>query len=103
MRAFLEAARVELRWTGVSVTTVNPGFIETPMTEKNRFRMPFLMKPDKAAKIIADGIDRKVPELNFPLPMVLLMRLLRVLPIAVFDRLTGGFGKRKIDIERARR
>ncbi len=103
MRAFLEASRVELRRTGVEVTTVNPGFIETPMTEKNRFKMPFLMKSDKAATIIADGIDRKVPELNFPLPMVLLMRLLRIMPIAVFDRLTGGFGRRKIDIDRARR
>lgn len=103
MRAFLEAARVELRHSGVKVTIVNPGFIETPMTEKNRFRMPFLMKCDKAARIIADGIEREVPELNFPLPMVLLMRLMRILPIAAFDRITGGFGKRKIDIDKARR
>lgn len=103
MRAFLEAARVELRHTGVKLTIVNPGFIETPMTEKNEFRMPFLMKCDKAARVIADGIERQVPELNFPLPMVMVMRLMRILPIAVFDRLTGGFGKRKIDIEKARR
>ncbi|MDX1584731.1 MAG: SDR family NAD(P)-dependent oxidoreductase, partial [Thermoanaerobaculia bacterium] len=45
-RAFLEAARVELSRTGVKVTIVNPGFIETPMTQKNRFRMPFLMKSE---------------------------------------------------------
>lgn len=103
MRAFLEASRVELRRTGVMVTTVNPGFIETPMTEKNRFRMPFLMKADRAARIIADGIERRVPELSFPLPMVTLMRLMRILPIALYDRVTGGFGRRKIDIDKARR
>lgn len=103
MRAFLEAARVELRHTNVDVTIVNPGFIETPMTEKNKFRMPFLMKPDKAARIIAEGIERRSPELSFPLPMVLLMRLMRILPIAVFDRVIGGFGRRRIDIAKARR
>lgn len=102
-RAFLEAARVELRRTGVKVTIVNPGFIETPLTEKNRFRMPFLMKSPRAARIIADGIERQKPELSFPLPMVLLVRLLRILPIAVFDRVTGGFGKRRVDLDKARR
>lgn len=103
MRHFLEAARVELRRTGVDITIVNPGFIETPMTEKNRFHMPFLMKSDKAARKIAEGIERRVPELNFPLPMVMIMRLMRILPIPLFDRMTGGFGKRKIDAGKARR
>jgi short-subunit dehydrogenase len=103
MRAFLEASRVELRSTNVDVTIVNPGFIATPMTEKNRFRMPFLMEADEAAARIADGIEERRKELNFPLPMVMLMRLMRVLPIALYDRVTTGFGKRRIDPERARR
>jgi short-subunit dehydrogenase len=103
MRAFLEAARVELSSTNIDVTIVNPGFIATPMTEKNRFRMPFLMEADEAASAIADGIEDRRKELNFPFPMVMLMRLIRVLPIPLYDRVTRGFGKRRIDAERARR
>jgi short-subunit dehydrogenase len=103
MRAFLEAARVELSSTNVDVTIVNPGFIATAMTEKNRFRMPFLMEVDEAASIIADGIEDRRKELNFPFPMVMVMRLIRILPIPLYDRVTRGFGKRRIDPERARR
>src|SRR6058998_1616977 len=56
MQAFLEAARVELAPLGIRITTVNPGFIVTAMTEKNKFKMPFLMKADRAARIIVNGI-----------------------------------------------
>ncbi|MFP5245298.1 MAG: SDR family NAD(P)-dependent oxidoreductase, partial [Thermoanaerobaculia bacterium] len=58
MQAFLEAARIELVPYGVGVTIVNPGFVRTAMTEKNRFKMPFLMNADEAANVIADGIER---------------------------------------------
>ena len=103
MQAFLEASRVELLGTGVGVTIVNPGFIETPMTEKNRFPMPFLMKVSEAAEIIAEGIESGRREVNFPLPTVLMTRAIRLLPNAIFDRITGPFGKRKMDRSRYRR
>lgn len=86
MQTFLEASRVELKPYGVGVTIVNPGFVKSPMTDKNRFHMPFLMSAEKAARIIADGIERGKRVVEFPLPMALLVRLLRHLPDALYDR-----------------
>lgn len=87
MQAFLEASRIELAPHGVGVTIVNPGFIATPMTEKNRFKMPFLLQADESARIIADGIERRRRVVEFPLPMSLVMRVTRVIPDAIYDRL----------------
>lgn len=103
MQAFLEASRIELLQYGVGVTTVNPGFIITPMTQKNRFKMPFLMTAEEAARIIADGLDRGARVIEFPLPMSLLMRFARFLPAPIWDRATGGYAKRKVDSEKATR
>jgi short-subunit dehydrogenase len=93
MQAFLEAARVELRPFNVRVTTVNPGFIVTAMTEKNKFKMPFLMKVDRAARIIVDGIERGARVVEFPFPMSVAMRFARVVPAWMFDRVVGGYAK----------
>ena len=87
MQTFLESARVELRQFAVGVTTINPGFIVTAMTEKNRFRMPFLMKVEKAASIIADGLERGKRVIEFPLPMSIMTRMMRHLPGFIFDRM----------------
>lgn len=86
MQAFLEASRVELAPHGVGVTIINPGFIATAMTEKNRF-MPFLLQADESARIISDGIERRRRVIEFPLPMSLLMRVTRVMPDVLYDRL----------------
>ncbi len=95
MQAFLESSRIELKPYGVGVTIVNPGFVATAMTDKNRFRMPFLMQADKAARIIADGIDRRARVIEFPKRMSLLMRFVRLVPDALYDRVTVPFGRRK--------
>lgn len=86
---FLESFRVDLRGRGVAVTSINPGFIETPLTAKNRFPMPFLMKADRAARIIANGLDKKKAEITFPWQMYLLMHLARMLPNWLYDMLIG--------------
>ncbi len=96
MQSFLEASRVELAPYDVAVTIVNPGFIETPMTEKNKFKMPFLMKADEAARIIADGLERRARVVEFPRPMSLLMRMTRLIPDAIYDRAVTPYGKRKV-------
>ena len=95
MQAFLEASRVELAPYGVGVTIVNPGFIATPLTEKNRFRMPFLMQADEAAHVIADGLESGKRVIEFPLPMSLLMRFVRYLPDALYDRIMIPTAKRR--------
>ena len=103
VQAFLESSRIELAPYGVGVTIVNPGFVATPMTEKNRFRMPFLMQPDDAASVIADGIERGSRLVEFPRPMSMLMRFVRLLPDAVYDRVMVPYGRRKIDPTKVRK
>ena len=85
MQAFLEASRIELAPYGVGVSIVNPGFIVTAMTARNRFRMPFLMNVDRAARIIADGLERGKRVIEFPRPMSVATRFMRQLPDAVYD------------------
>ena len=93
MQTFLEASRIELSHYGVGVTIINPGFIATPMTEKNHFRMPFLMTADHAARIIVDGLERGKRVVEFPRPMSLLMRSLRLAPAPLYDRMLRSRGK----------
>jgi short-subunit dehydrogenase len=95
MQTFLESVRLELRPFGVLVTTVNPGFIATPMTEKNRVKMPFLLQPEKAAKIIVDGIERGKRVVQFPWQSSMLMRFTRALPGWIYDRIMGGYVRRE--------
>ena len=85
MQAFLEANRPLLKKHGVGVTIINPGFVDTPLVKKFKFRMPFLMKAEEAAVIIADGLERGKRVIEFPLPMSLLTRTFRLLPDALYD------------------
>ncbi len=103
VQAFLEAARIELKPYGVGVTIVNPGFVATPMTEKNRFRMPFLMQADAAAVVMANGIARGARVVEFPRRMSLLMRLVRYLPDALYERIMVPYARRKIDMTKVKR
>ena len=93
MQTFLEASRVELASHGVGVTIVNPGFVATPMTEKNKFRMPFLMTPERAARIIVDGLEHGKRVIEFPRRMSLLMRAVRHMPDSLYDRVFRSAGK----------
>lgn len=103
MQAFLEAARVELAPLGIRITTVNPGFIATPMTEKNEFKMPFLMQADAAAEVIVRGIERGKRVVEFPRPMSTLTRFARLLPASIYDRAVGGYARRSVDPTKIRR
>ncbi len=82
---FLESIRVELRKYNVKVITVKPGFIKTPMTDKNEFNMPFLMGVGKASKIIIKGIKKEKRIIQFPLPIVIGDKMLKFLPDPIFD------------------
>src|SRR5208282_2491275 len=87
VNAYMEGLRIALRSKGVVVTTVCPGFVETPMTTMNS-AMPFLMSADAAARRIARLIARRRGGVHcFPLPMALLMSLIARLPDAVVARL----------------
>ena len=82
----LESLRVELHASGVRVVTVCPGYVATPMTARNPYRMPFLMDADRAAASIARAIARGKRFHVLPWPMALAGRLLRMLPRPIYDR-----------------
>jgi short-subunit dehydrogenase len=84
--AYLESVRVELHGSGVSVVTVAPGYIATPMTARNPYRMPFILTAEEAALRIAHLIARRRSYAVIPWPMAIVARLLRLMPNAVYDR-----------------
>lgn len=75
-----ESLRVELAPKGIVVQIVNPGFIDTPATEKNDFPMPFLMPVDKAVDAFMRGLRRGQFEITFPKRFTWQLKLLRILP-----------------------
>lgn len=82
---YLEGLRVELKRYGIKVITVKPGFIKTPMTAQNKFKMPFLMESEEAVHVIMDGIKREKRIIQFPWQMVLLSRLVGLIPGSVYE------------------
>ena len=83
--SYLESLRVELGGSGVSVTTICPGYIATPMTESNPYRMPFLMDADDAARKIAAAIARRERFYVLPWQMAVVGWFLRRLPRRFYD------------------
>jgi short-subunit dehydrogenase len=83
--SYLESLRVELRGTGISVITVCPGYIATPMTAENPYPMPFLLAADKAARLIVRAIERRRRFYVLPWQMAWLGRLFRALPRPLYD------------------
>jgi short-subunit dehydrogenase len=84
---YLESLRVELAQSGVAVVTICPGYIATPMTERNPYRMPFLMAPERAAAQIARAIDKRKRFEVLPWPMAVAGFFLRRLPRPLYDAL----------------
>ncbi len=88
--SYCEALRAELRGTGVTVTTISPGYIATPLTARNPYPMPFLMAPAafarQAVRAIAAGARHRV----IPWPMAIVAALLRVIPGAWLERILAG-------------
>lgn len=86
LTALLEGFRPQLRKPGITVTAVHPGFIRTPMTAGGGFQ-PFLMDADRAARIILRGIARKRRRVDFPWPMVGVLRGVQAIPGWIYDRI----------------
>jgi len=85
-----ESYSIDLKSQGIFVTALAPGFIDTPLTQKNNHKMPFLMTADKAARLIKRAIEKKKVLYIFPLRMKLLMSLLEKMPRAWYRFLMGS-------------
>ena len=84
---YLESLRLEMRPYGIKVVTIAPGYIETPMTAVNPYKMPFLLPAPKAAERFAAAIESGVSYTVIPWQMGVVAKLLRVLPNWLYDRL----------------
>jgi short-subunit dehydrogenase len=88
--SYCESLRGECRPFGVRVVTLVPGYVDTPLTRRNPYSMPFLMSAaafaDAAFAAIAAGSSYRV----IPWPMAVVAKLLRLLPNGVFDRVLAG-------------
>ena len=82
--ALAEGLKFDLDRVGVKIQVINPGFVRTPLTDRNPFPMPFLMEPEDAAKAIFDGMNKRKFEIAFPTPFVLILKILRMLPYSAY-------------------
>jgi short-subunit dehydrogenase len=87
LSAWTDAIRYEAEPFGVTVSLINPGYVVTEMTRRNPYPMPFILTAPEAARRIRAGLDRGRARIEFPLPLVLLVRTLALLPPRLGDRL----------------
>ncbi|MEB0078258.1 SDR family NAD(P)-dependent oxidoreductase [Pseudomonas sp. CCI3.2] len=94
LRYLFEALRIDLAHEGIDVTIVSPGFVDTPLTANNDFPMPMRWPVDKAARHIAERLQRpnRPLEIAFPAAFILSLRLMAMLP----KRLQLAVGKRMV-------
>ena len=88
MRYFFDSLRMDLAADDIDVTVVNPGFVDTPLTRKNDFPMPFLMQVEEAAERIVRNIQSRPRHYSFPLRLSVLLSLSRFLP-GVWQKMVG--------------
>ena len=80
-----ESLYFDFKKYNVRISLISPGFIKTPLTDKNEFSMPFIKSPEYAAKKIFNGITKsKAFEIHFPKSLTLLLKLLRILPYKIY-------------------
>lgn len=84
---FMESIRFHLKPKGLTITVVNPGFVKTPLTDKNDFYMPFLISAEKSAKIICSGIERGKRTVAFPRLFSWIVASGKFLPAPVYEKI----------------
>lgn len=89
-----ESLRIELAPRGIDVRVVNPGFVRSPLTDRNAFPMPFLMETADAASAFARGLRGGAFEIHFPWRLAALMKLLRIVPDRWFLAVAARMRKR---------
>ncbi len=89
-----ESLYFDFKRSNVRVCLVSPGFIKTPMTDKNDFKMPFLKDTDYAADKIYDGlVNKNIFEIHFPKSLTIILKILSFLPSKLYFSLIGKMTK----------
>lgn len=92
---FFESLRVDLRDTGVDVTFITPGYVKSPLTDRNDHPMPFLLETDDAVARMVQAIRRRDPLLTFPLPLAAAVWAAQILPARLYDALASRVRRQK--------
>lgn len=82
---FLSSLRIDLAASNIDVTIVRPGFVDTPLTRRNDFNMPFIQTPEEAASALIKGLNKNKRVINFPLKMVFILNILYAIPWVWFN------------------
>jgi len=83
-----ESIKLECNAEGIDVTVVNPGFVKTPLTDKNSFAMPFIMEVETASRAMFAGLESGKFEVVFPKRFAWILKLLRILPYRLYFAIT---------------
>ena len=84
MMNYSESIYNDCKKNNIYVSIINPGFVKTRLTDQNKFKMPFLMSAEEAAKIIYNGLEKKKYDITFPFMMSLIFKTLKILPKPIF-------------------
>lgn len=87
--AMAESLKFDLDRAGVMMNVINPGFVKTPLTDRNEFPMPFLMDVEEASRRIVTGLSRGRFEVCFPRRFAYILKVMRMLPYALYFPLVG--------------
>ncbi|MBU0726874.1 MAG: SDR family NAD(P)-dependent oxidoreductase [Alphaproteobacteria bacterium] len=79
-----ESLKLDFDGLGLKLQLVNPGFVRTPLTDRNDFSMPFLMEPEDAAKALIAGLDEDGFEITFPKRFTYMLKFMQLLPYALY-------------------
>ena len=90
LSTLMESLRIDLWNSGVKVSLISPGFVKTPMTDKNDYYMPFMISVEKAAKIIIKGLEKEKTEIHFPYSFSFLAKLAKLLPDNLYAKMMQG-------------
>ncbi len=93
--SYAESLKIELEEKNIDVKIINPGFVRTPLTDKNDFQMPMMIEADAAAKSLAKGLLSGSFEINFPKKFTWIMKIINILPAFLFFPLTRAMKKKQ--------
>jgi len=92
-----ETLKLEYDQYGIKVQVIHPGFVKTPMTDRNNFAMPFIISAEKAADVIIKKIFTKNFEISFPKRLIIPMKFFKILPSSVYFFLMKNLIRKKLN------